>query len=77
MLIHPRSEEDILLYAFRYALGRQSYAVGVVVDALEYAWDGLRPDTRELIAKETKEAIATGSAGAAMGVAEWMRILEL
>ena len=32
-------DEDILVYALRYALGRQSYAVSDVIIALEKHWE--------------------------------------
>jgi hypothetical protein len=48
-------KEDIIFYAFRYALGRKSYAVAEVVTYLLEVWDELTTDTQEMVIKEIKE----------------------
>lgn len=40
-LIKPRTEREILMYAFRYALTRNSMAILTVTDALKDAWPKL------------------------------------
>jgi hypothetical protein len=47
--------EDIIFYAFRYALGRKSYAVSDVVNYLLEVWDELTSETQQMIIKEIKE----------------------
>lgn len=52
----------LLMYAFRYALGRHSYAVGDVARALIEHRDSLRLDWRQQIIRDIGEAIEDGSA---------------
>ena len=48
--------EDFVIYAFRYCLGRQSYAVGWMTDWLTKNWKELSIKLKELIQREIKEA---------------------
>jgi hypothetical protein len=66
---------DILLYAFRYALGRSSYAPGDVMDALAAdSWE-LDDGTRRVIVLEIRAAL---EAEAALPYAEdWRRTMDL
>lgn len=57
MRITDEFDRDILCYAFRYALGRQSYAVGIVIDELRRNWDDLTPFDRKLIKKEIDDRV--------------------
>jgi hypothetical protein len=50
-------DRDILHYAFRYALGRRSYSVGIVIDELRRNWSDLRPFDRDLVRKEIRDAL--------------------
>ena len=71
-------EEHILFMAFRYALGRQTYAVYEVVKCLKKNWDLLSEHTKQLIRKEIKEAIKNKKAGSeSIDVPLWKIILEL
>ena len=67
--------DDIVFYAFRYALGRKTYAVGIVVDYILGNWDLLKPATKGLIQAEIEEAIEKGNAGMEIDVKEWTKIL--
>lgn len=49
-------DEDILFYAFRYALGRATYAVSDVVEALILVEPKLSWRTKEQIANEIEKA---------------------
>jgi hypothetical protein len=49
------TEESIIFYAFRYALGRHSYAVGEVAQYVISKRDTLSPQTKALIVKEINE----------------------
>jgi len=49
------NEESIIFYAFRYALGRHSYAVGQVAQYIIYKRDILGQQTKDLIIKEIRE----------------------
>jgi|TARA_Y100000310_G_scaffold33937_1_gene32066 hypothetical protein len=73
-----RNDEDILFFAFRYALGRRTGAVGIVVDKLIEDWDKLRSQTQ----KQIKDEIGGyhekwGSLGDDCDIKEWSRILDL
>jgi hypothetical protein len=49
------NEESIIFYAFRYALGRHSYAVGQVAQYIISKRDTFSQQTKDLIVKEIKE----------------------
>ena len=68
---------DILFYAFRYVLGRMTYAVTTVVEELIVNWDEFDVNTQILIKKEILEAISDEKAGMQMDVDEWEKILKL
>lgn len=67
----------IAFYAFRYALGRKTYAVSDVAEYLKEHWDEFDVYTQQLIHKEINEAIEEGMAGMDCDVAEWRTILTL
>ena len=48
-------DRDILIYAFRYVLGRQTYAVSTVVDNILSNWDELSEGDKNLYQKEILE----------------------
>ena len=68
--------EDITFYAFRYALGRMTYAVGEVVDYLIENWNKLQIQTKEKICIEIDKAIIEKRAGMECDVEQWQRILD-
>lgn len=71
-------DENIIVYAFRYTLGRSTYAVSEMVEVLIKNWNGLSLRTRNLIRKEIETAIyETGQYGWEMDKNEWLKILEL
>lgn len=55
MTIPKKYEEDILIYAFRYVLGRRSYAISIMQDILTMNWEDLSDNTKDLIKKEIIE----------------------
>ena len=69
--------EEILFYAFRYALGRRSYAVSEVSDAIIENWDSLSNTYKDLIIEEINTAIKNKSAGMECDIKNWQRILLL
>jgi len=69
--------EEILLYAFRYALGRMTYAVGIVSDTIITHWDEINPILQAIIHKEIREAINSLHAGMAMDIECWNKVLKL
>lgn len=69
-----RLPPEFLMYAFRYALGRMSYAVGDVADALVDNIGKLRPDWRSQIIRDIEAAVACGRAGMQMDVERWRQV---
>ena len=65
-----------ILAAFRYALGRRTYAVACVADELLRFADAMDPFHKMLIAKEIREAIERGEAGDECDVRAWTRVAE-
>ena len=57
MLLNKEFDHDIIIYAFRYTLGRHSYAPGLMRAKLDELWDQLSEGDRELIIRETEEYV--------------------
>lgn len=70
-------EPIMLMYAFRYALGRPSYSVGDVADALIAHASDLRPDWRRQIIRDIDEAIEEGRAGDFDDAQRWRHVADL
>lgn len=68
--------EDILFYAFRYTLGRKTYAVSTVTAMLIKHKDLLSGSTKDVIRREIHAAIIEDKAGMDCDVAEWKHVLE-
>lgn len=47
-------EDGILIYALRYALGRQTYAPDDVMRAIKSSWNNLNINNREVIKRDIK-----------------------
>jgi len=73
----PVMTDGMVIYAFRYALGRASYAVGECVDYLILNWKYLEPSTREVIRRDIMEAFAEDRYGMEMDRRQWERVLDL
>lgn len=56
-------DQDILFWAFRYALGRRTYAVGDVAEAIKLHKLRLTPMMRTMIASEITDADLRGGLG--------------
>ena len=69
--------EDILFYAFRYALGRKTYAVSDVVGALTSNWNEISRNTKEIIIKEILNASSKEGLGMDCDKQQWLSILQL
>jgi len=70
-------DENIIMYSFRYCLGRKTSAVSEMADYLFDNWDKLRPFTQNQMQEEIKYAIKRGYAGMDCDVIEWKKILDL
>ena len=69
--------ENILVFAFRYALGRRSTAPGIVADVLINRWNELKPHTQIQVQREIGSAMAMGEAGGSIDLDTWQRVLAL
>lgn len=67
----------MVVFAFRYALGRESSAPGIVVDELRRLWKDLPFFDRKQIKQEIVRAIQDGSAGSQCDIDNWRKILLL
>lgn len=76
-LIPPVYQREVLIYAFRYALGRSTYAVWTMCRVIESAWPQLSAGDRKLIKREIRNAIMDKMAGMDMDAAEWSQLLDL
>lgn len=80
---HPKHETPItsardelmLMFAFRYALGRRTSAPSEVADVLFRKWHELSTNMKTAIRKEIHDAISAGRAGEALDVRTWKRVL--
>ena len=72
---YMKLDEDIVFFAFRYALGRRTGSVGIVVDYLQNNWKLLTDRTQNQIQKEIGEAISKDEAGAKCDIEEWRKLL--
>lgn len=48
-------EQDILIYALRYALGRQTYAVNDVIMAISTNWKNLSDNVKLIIREDIRK----------------------
>jgi len=70
--------EEILIYAFRYCLTRQSYAVMDGYHMLKRNWDSMSVGTRRLIQEEIKNHLERNAQWIDRGdEGMWARILRL
>lgn len=73
---------DLIIYAFRYCLGRQTYCVLTITNELTKHWESLEPKDRALIKREISERENPVYDGNGLGNPNidrpyWLKILEL
>lgn len=68
--------DTMIFYAFRYCLGRQTYAVGRCAEYLKTNWSRLAESTREGIKKEILYAFDKGRYGSELDREQWASVLE-
>ena len=68
--------ENMIMWAFRYALGRRTGAVWDVVSQLKEHWTKLEQHTRDQIKHEIEIAIDQDRAGDDCDVKTWNEIFE-
>jgi len=72
----PQLQRSVLFAAFRYALGRSTYIVSEITQALIEDAKVLGESNREIITKEIREAITNNHAGMDMDVEEWEKVIK-
>lgn len=73
-IVSPLAGTDgqlMVMAAHRYCLGRRSYIVGSCIDWLRAYWADFEPNTRNVIVRDTLEALMDGCAGDACDKAGW------
>ena len=72
--ITEQDKRDILMYAFRYALGRQTYAPSTVADIIINNWDDISDGDKQLY---KREILQCPNLGMDLDKDNWMRIVDL
>ena len=65
----------MVIAAHRYALGRSSYLVGSVIDSMSRHWSMLAVSTRNVILRDTAEALLRGEVGMDQDKRAWWHLL--
>lgn len=68
--------EMMVTAAHRYSLGRASYVVSDCIDWLISFWDDFDQNTRDIVVRDTEEAIEKGLAGSKMDEESWKHFLK-
>lgn len=64
-------------YAFRYCLGRMTYAVSDCVEFIIANWDNIHTNEQRLMHGDIKRAIYSGQAGTETDKQQWRKVLAL
>lgn len=70
-------QDTILFYAFRYALGRTTYAASDMADMIIKYKDVLSENNKYLIKKEINRAIESLKGGMRCDAESWYKVLEV
>jgi len=76
-LIPEEKQRELLIYAFRYTLGRSTYAPHTIVEILKLRWEVLSDADKRLFQREIREAIEHDNAGHDCDKKAWQSILDL
>lgn len=68
---------SLLVYAMRYALGRQTYAVNDVCGAIRKHWPRLLDREKGVIKRDIREWLEPHKYYSSSDINEWSSILEL
>ena len=78
MLIPIASQSELLFFAFRYALGRKTYAADTVAAVITGSWPCITQNERAMYKREIREAQRQGNLGMdGIDAPLWLAILEL
>lgn len=70
-------DESILFYAFRYALGRTSYAAHEVIDEITINMNNISSETKNLIIKEIEDAERNDKLGMIADRKRWLKLKKI
>lgn len=76
MDINDSEQRELMIYAFRYALGRMSSSVSTMVDVLERNWSSFSIHDKELIQREIKFATSNECIGMKCDKEQWQKLLD-
>jgi hypothetical protein len=68
---------DMLIYAFRYTLGRRTYSTSTMSEHLRTYWEALPLPWQQLVQREIREAIESKCAGDECDIQTWRTVLAL
>lgn len=71
-----QNEEDIVFFAFRYALGRRTGAPTLVAAFIQSRFAAFTPDTLEQMVREIEQADHIGLLGDAIDKRTWMDLVK-
>lgn len=71
----PKRKEDIIVFAFRYALDRQTAASWIVIQELLEQWGRLENRTKEQILRDVERVIQEDPNGEYHNTDEWVKFL--
>lgn len=69
--------EDVLFWAFRYTLGRKTYAVSQVTESITMNVSNITKQTAQKMIEEIEERDAVGGLGMDMDAEEWRKVRDL
>lgn len=75
VLIRLEDQRDLLIYAFRYCLGRRTYATHTMQQALKQAWPNLSAGDRAMYKREIREAQENMHLGDDCDAQGWLEVL--
>lgn len=55
MILNAKYDRNVIIYAFRYAMNRQSYASSIMQNKLDEIWDQLPVEDQQQIIREALE----------------------
>ena len=76
MKLNNQESRDMLIYAFRYALGRMTFASLTMSQIIIKNWQDISKGHQKLIQKEIKTAIDDNLGGMEIDVNEWRNVLK-
>lgn len=68
---------DLMVCAFRYALGRRTYIVSTIAELIIKYKEKLDASAIEVITRDIKRAIQTNNYGMEMDKVEWQKVLKV